>query len=238
MRRLAAPETAIWLLLTILALAAGAQAQSETVWWPQLDTFFGLTPNVRLMLLAKGNINTDTGNQQMVLGPNFDFFLFPFPAPKIKTLDKTRNYFVNFRLGYRYVATLGDRSSHTHRGLMEATPRFPLPGQLVLGDRNQLVLIGQEKLVSWLYRNRLMLARSFEVRSLIFTPYVQGQVVYNSQPGAWRTYNTDIGSVFRLTAHVELDPYFQHVGSIDGSSRAVNGMGLKLELFFHDRKDQ
>ncbi len=234
MGRFAASKTPIWLLLLIVGLAAGAHAQSETAWWPQLDTFIGLSTNTQMEFLGSGTINPDSGNQQMVFGPSVDFSLAPFLIPRVKTLNKSRNNYLEFRLGYRYVATLGNRSSHTHRGIIELTPRLPLPAKLVLADRNQLVLVGQATQVSWLYRNRMSLARSFQVHSLIFTPYIQGQVVYNSDPGAWNRYNADIGSVFRLSAHVELEPYFRHAASIDGSGHPLNGLGFKVELFFHN----
>lgn len=235
MRRLAAPKSTIRLLLTMIFLVAAAQAQSETAWWPQLDTFVGLSSKVQLELQAEGTINTDSNNQQMVFGPSVEFSLAPFLVPRVKTLNKSRNNYLDMRLGYRYVTTVGERSSHTHRGLIELTPRIPLPAQLVLADRNQLVLVGGQKQVSWLYRNRLTLARSFQLHSLIFTPYIQGQVVYNSDPGAWNRYDSEIGSVFRLSAHVELEPYFRHVASIEGSGHPLNGMGFKVELFFHNR---
>jgi hypothetical protein len=238
MRRFAAPKTVSWLLLTIVGLAAAANAQSETAWWPQLDTFIGLRDNVQLEFLGSGTINTDSRNQQMVLGPSIDFTLAPFLISRVKTLNKSRNNYLELRLGYRYVATLGNRSSHTHRGLIEATPRLPLPAQLVLADRNQLVLVGGQAQVSWLYRNRLTLARSFETHALIFTPYIQGQVVYNSGPGEWSRYNCDVGSVFKLSEHVELEPYFRHAANIDGSGHPLNGMGFKVELFFRNRSDQ
>ena len=243
-RGFAAFKLAICLPLVVIVLVAAGQAQTQaqtqtqTLWWPQLDTYIGLTPNVQLMLLAEGAINPDAGNQQIVLGPNLDISLLPFLIPKIKTLDKTRNYYLNLRLAYRYVATVGNRSSHTHRGLIEVTPRIPLPAKFVLADRNQLVLVGAAEQVSWLYRNRLTLARSFQVHSLIFTPYIQAQVIYNSNPGSWNRYNWDTGSVVRLSAHVELDPYFRHVDTIDGTGHPLNGMGLKLELFFRNLKDR
>ena len=236
-RILAAPKSAIRLLLTMIVLVGAAQAQSETAWWPQLDSYIDLTPNVQVMLLAGGEINQDTKNQEMEFGPNLDLSLLPFLVPRVKTLNKTRNYYLDLRLGYRYVATLGSRSSHTHRGLIELTPRVPLPAKLVLGDRNQLVLVGQSAQVSWLYRNRLTLARSFEVHSLIFTPYIQAQVAYNSNIGAWYRYNAEIGSVFRVSTHVELEPYFRHVAALEGSGRPINGMGFKVELFFRNKVD-
>jgi hypothetical protein len=237
MRRLAALKTAICLLLTIVGLAAGAHSQSETAWWPQLDTFIGLRDNVQLEFLGNGTINTDSGNQQMVFGPSIDFSLAPFLSPRVKTLNKTRNNYLDLRLGYRYVTTVGNRSSHSNRGLIEATPRLPLPAQLVLADRNQLVLVGGQQQVSWLYRNRLTLARSFQVYSLTFTPYIQGQVVYNSAPATWNNYNCEIGSIFKLSEHVELEPYFRHAASIDGSGHPLNGMGFKVELFFRNQGD-
>lgn len=237
MKGLAASKSALLLLFAMTAFAGTAQGQAGIYWWPQLNTFVGLSDNVQLELLASGAINSNAGNQQMVLGPSLTFFFSPFRLPRIKTLNRTRNNYLEFRIGYRYVATLGDRSSHTHRGLLELTPRFPLPGQMVLADRNQLVLIGQANEVSWLYRNRVTLARSFQVDSWIFTPYIQGQVIYNSDPGAWNRYNCGFGSTFKVNAHLQLDPYYQHHGLIGMAGRPTNGIGFKVELFFRNQTD-
>ncbi|MGC2109173.1 MAG: hypothetical protein WA655_06620 [Candidatus Korobacteraceae bacterium] len=234
MRKITAPTSVILLLLTVVALAGAAEAQDGIYWWPQLNTFVGLSDNSQLELVSEGIVDPNVSNQQIVLGPSLNFFFSPFHEKRIKTLDRSRNYIIAFRFGYRYVATFGDRSSHTHRGLIEVTPRIPLPARLVLGDRNQLVLIGQSTQVSWLYRNRVTLARSVETHSLTFTPYIQAQVIYNSDPGAWNRYNCGFGSTFKVNEHLQLDPYYQHHGLIDMAGRPTNGIGLKVELYFHN----
>jgi hypothetical protein len=232
-QRVAILKVVMRLLLAIAGLSTAAQAQASFEFWPQLETFVGLTPNVQLQFLAGGTVD-DSRNQGILLGPSINISLAPFLVPRIRTLNKTRNNFLNFRAGYRYNAVVGDRSSHSHRGLLELTPRLPLPARLVFADRNQFVLVGGQKSTTWLYRNRVTLARSFQVRSLIFSPYLQGQVVYNSDPGAWNRYDADFGSVFRLNDHWELEPYFQHQHSIDGSGGGINGIGFKVELYFHN----
>ena len=232
--RLAKTRSAIRLIIAVVALTIVAHAQEGLQWLPQLQTFVGLSPNVQMELLAGGTVNGESPNQQVVFGPSLDVSLAPFFARRIRTLNNTRNNYLNLRIGYRYTATFGSRSSHENRGLIELTPRFPLPAKLVLADRNQLVIVGQQTKTTWLYRNRLTLARSFQIHSLIFTPYIQGQVVYNSDPGKWNRYNSAIGSVFRLNDHLELEPYFQHQHSIDGSGDGQNAIGFKVEVYLHN----
>ena len=237
MTSLIAPRSGLRLLLTVAMFAVTAQAQSGAYWWPQLNTYVGLSANSQFELVSNGSINPNVGNQQMVLGPSLSFFFSPFRTKRIKTLDRTRNYIIEFRTGYRYVATFGDRSSHTHRGLIELTPRIPLPAKLVMADRNQLVLIGASSEVYWLYRNRVTLARSFEAHAFVFTPYIQAQVIYNSNVGAWNRYNCGFGSTFKVNSHLQLDAYYQHHGLIGMSGSPTNGIGLKVELFFHNMGD-
>ncbi len=227
--------TSVRLALILVWFSLAARAQSRTDWWPQFYTYVGLTPTIQVSAQANGTITSDSPNQQLILGPSIDFSLAPFLLPRVKTLDNTRNNYLNFRLAYRYVATVGDRSSHSHRGIVELTPRFPLPGKLVLADRNQLVLVGDQQGVSWLYRNRVNLARSFQTGRLTFTPYVRGQVTYDSEPGAWVRYNCGVGSTFKVNTHLQLEPFYRHVGNIESTARPVNGLGLKVQLFFRNQ---
>ena len=85
------------------------------------------------------------------------------------------------RVGYHYIHSVTGDTPVEHRGALEATPRYPLVGGLLVSDRNHMDIrsIGGEN--SWRYRNRLTLEREFSIGRFRSTPYVRGEVYYDSR---------------------------------------------------------
>lgn len=217
----------------MVLLAAAAAAQTGVEFKPQVDTYYGLTPNIDVYLLAEGTTGADGANPEVVIGPNIDIAVLRFVDPHLLVLNPARSKYLTFTAGYRYVQEIGGQSAVQNNGVLELTPRFPLPLRLEIADRNRIDLRGLPNRFNWRYRNRLTLSRSFKIRSLAVTPYGEGEIFYDCSSGVWTKYSYQTGAIFRLTDHVELEPYYKRLNTIQTSAERLNQIGLRLSLFFH-----
>jgi hypothetical protein len=169
-------------------------------------------------------------------GPNLDFYLKPLMKRKkwlLFPLDESKNRYLMVRVGYRYIRPYTGDTPAEHRGVLEATPRYPLPYGVLASDRSRIDFrfIGGE--FSWRYRNRLTLERQFSIRRLKFNPYVRGEVYYDSRFHKWSRTELTAGSAFPITKHFEFESYFAHQNDTSGSpNRQVNALGAVLNLYF------
>jgi hypothetical protein len=231
-----------WLARTILAfsmlacslstfsVSAGAQTFQ---FWPEVDTFVKVNDKVRLYFVASQTRENGTGTDGEI-GPNIDFFLNPlFKLKKITVfqLDQSKSRPLMFRLGYRYMPSTTNPTEH--RIVMEATPRYPLVGGALITDRNRADLRLIEGKFSWRYRNRLALERTFTAGHIHFTPYARVEAYYDSNYNKFSRVAFDVGSIFPVGEHVELEGYYEHQNDTGKSpNRQVNALGAVLNLYF------
>jgi hypothetical protein len=145
---------AMGLLAALLALPVAAQTQSLQA-WPEIDTYVSLNSDVRVSFFAAATRENRQGTSAEV-GPNIDFYFKPLVKLKKITLfelDPSKSRLLIFRAGYRYMPSKD--GSTEHRGLLEATARYPLVRGILLSDRNRLDLRFIDGEFAWRYRNRL-----------------------------------------------------------------------------------
>jgi Protein of unknown function (DUF2490) len=197
---------------------AGAQeADGETKqeFWPEVNVYVGLNAKWRLFFLANTSRSRDTqSGYEGQVGAHVDYFV---------------NDRLSLRAGYRYGFSLAADAPHKeHRVLFEQTVRAPLPGRVLLSDRNREELRVVNGDVSARYRNRATLEREFAVRRYKFTPYAAGEVFYDTR---FNVFNRN-----RLTAGVQLplgkglSPFHEHQALLPRKS-------LSLDLYFARQND-
>lgn len=223
--------TVVRLLLLIIALGGAAQAQSSNVFWSQVDTYVGLAPNTDLMFLAAGSPGASGTHPEFVLGPNFDLQLWPFLS-HIKSSNPERRNHLSFRAGYRYVRNLYGHDYVQNNGVLELTPRFPLPLKLQMADRNRIDLRGLHNGFTWRYRNRLTLARTFDIRRFNVTPYGEAEIFYNCETGQWSQYSYTFGAFSKVTEKVQIESWYKRQTTITEPITTTNVVEVKLSLFF------
>lgn len=230
---------AFLMVLCILTPTAAARAQSlagitptPTTFWSQVDTYVGLTPSIDFMFLASGTPGRDGTHPEIVLGPNIDIALWNF-FTHLKTNNPERSKYLTLRVGYRYVKNLYGQSTTQNTGILELTPRVPLPWGFQLADRNRIDLRGLPDRFTWRYRNRIALLRSFQIHQFAFTPYAQTEVFYNCDLGEWTQYNYTFGVISRITPKVEVDTWYRRQTTITAPVTSANIVGVKLLLFLH-----
>jgi hypothetical protein len=234
-------RAALFIGMIVRALAAGAQTQSigtlappetPTIFWSQVDTFVGITPSVGFMFLASGTPGADGTHPEFALGPNIDIALLNF-LTHLKTNNPERSKYLTFRIGYRYAKNLYKRDTSTKAGVLELTPRVPLPWGFQIADRNRIDLQGLPTRFNWNYRNRLSLLRSIPIGKFAITPYAQAEAFYNCSFGEWSQYTYQFGAISRITPKIEIDTWYRRRTSLTEPVLRANLTGVKLLLFFH-----
>lgn len=221
-------------MLCALLSSVPTQAQDQTQFWPEVDTYVNLSSRTRLFFMAALSNDKDTNQLEGEFGPNFDFYLRPFLRPHLRDLDPAKSKLLTFRIGYRYLPTFHGTGSTENRPIAELTARFQLPWQILMSDRNRVdfrFVSGSP--FSWRYRNRLTLERNFEIRGYMFTPYVRGELYYDSRYDKIAKNAFTLGSIFPISKHTELEVYYEDQrDSSTTPNYHTRGAGVVLGLYF------
>jgi Protein of unknown function (DUF2490) len=148
--------------------------------------------------------------------------------------DVFRNKYLVFRVGYRYQTSLTNASSAPeNRGILELTPRYKLPWQLVISDRNR----GEFRFIqgqpfSTRYRNRLRLERDVRYGWFNCTPYAYDEIFYDTRYDQWTRNQYALGTQFPVGPHVILEPYYLRQNGSHSTPAHTNAVGFKLNLYF------
>ncbi len=220
------------MLSVFVLLSLPSEAQTFQV-WPEISTYAKLNSKVRLDFIAKTtreNGQTTSGE----IGPNVDFYLKPLLKLErlaIFQLDPSKSRPLLLGLGYRYLPSTDGTSEQ--RVVIDATPRYPLISGFVISDRNRGELRFIDGEFSWRYRNRLTVEKTVSIRSYHLSPFVRGEVYFDSNYEKWSRTAEIIGATFPIHRHTEFEPYYEHQNDTSKSpNRQVNALGLTLNLYF------
>ena len=83
-----------------------------------------------------------------------------------------------------------------HRGLLEATARYPLVRGVLLSDRNRLDLRSIDGEFAWRYRNRISAERTDSIRSYHFSAYLRAEAYYDGNFHKWSRTAESLGCMF------------------------------------------
>jgi hypothetical protein len=220
-----------WLALGFLTVSCGFASAQETQFIPELDVYFKLNENIRLVGQAK---DTREGGDptQLAIGPSLDFYTKPLLRLKRITsfdLDDAKSRPLVIAAGYSYLTG----SPSTNRIVLAATSHFPAKLGLLLSDRNRSDLDWSNGKFEWRYRNRLEVEKTLTIRSYHPAPYASVEVYYESQYQKWSTTEIYVGCLFPIKKHFELDPYYEHQNNTGKKPNSqLNGIGLILNMYF------
>lgn len=223
-------------LLLLGGFASQAPAQnSGSEFWPEVKTFVNLNTGTRLFLLTafRDTDNRGTHFWNGDFGVHLDFALKPvFRRELAAREDVYEKRYLSFLAGYRYMTGLGNSGSVEHRWLIEMTARFPLPGKLVLVNRNRGELRFLSSGPSTRYRNRLQAEHDLSPGGFQFTPYVSAEAFYDTRYDTWNRVRYIAGVRFPARAHFILDTYFQRQNDSKSTPRYLNALGVAFNLYF------
>ena len=226
------------MLVAISSQAARAQEPTTPrEFWPEIDVFIQLKPKVRLNFLGTVSNSVEDGefrNSQA------------YEAQIGAHVDYIPNKYVILRAGYRYGTSVGSSSDpfKEHRFLTEQTLRTMLPGDVLLSDRNREDFRFVNGDFSFRYRNRVTVEREFHLfRKRTITPYVSGELFYDTRYGVWNRNRYAVGVQTSLRRgpvmkmllpkrQIILDLYLMRQNDSRSDTPHVNALGAALSFYF------
>lgn len=232
MKRLASPLLAI-LVAGSSATAASPDTQGE--FWPEVDAYINLNSTTRIFLLSSFRNNQPRDAWHGDFGAHLTFALKPVFRRELRQRDDVFNKrFLSFQAGFRYISSLANGASYLeHRWIVDCTPRFPLPGNVVISDRSR----GEMRFISGKpfstrYRNELQLERDFAIGHIVYTPYINAEVFYDTRYDAWSQNRYSAGVQIPAGAHLVLESYFLRQNQSRSTPAHVNAFGLRFRFYF------
>jgi Protein of unknown function (DUF2490) len=225
------------LLTALVANCNGSAAAPDTPgeFWPEVDAYVGLNSTTRLFLLSSFRDNQPGDSWHADFGAHLNFALKPVFRRELRQKDDVFNKrFLSFQAGFRYISSLGNGVPYLeHRWIVDCTPRYPLPGNFIIADRDrgEMRFISGEPF-STRYRNELQLERDFTLGHVVYTPYISDEVFYDTRYGAWTQNRYSAGVQVPAGAHVVLDTYFLHENHSRFTPAHVNVFGLRFRFYF------
>ena len=219
-------------LLVLPSTTLRAQT-SITAFLPEVDSYFRLSSNVRLVLQAKGYME-DADLSHAQVGPSLEFNLRPFEKLKkvaLFDLDDMKCMPVVLTVGYRYLASSVQPASQRLQPIVAF--HIPVPGRTLVTDRNRADLDWTNGVFHWTYRNRITAERRLTIRSYHPGPYAAAEFSYQSQYSKWSVTRLFAGCLLRITRHIQLDTYYEHVNNTGPHpNHQVNAIGTILNFYF------
>ena len=226
--------------LSLLLVAAPAvKAQEPTTrneFWPEIDVYINLKPKVRLFLLGTVSKSVEDGEL---------FNAKAFESQIGVHVDYIPNDHVILRTGYRFGTSVEETSEpfKEHRLLTEQTLRKLLPGNLLLSDRNREDFRFLKGDFSFRCRNRVTIEREFQLKKRTITPYVSGELFYDTRYGIWNRNRLAAGVQTSLRRgplrrmllpkrQVILDLYYMRQNDSRSDTQHVNAIGASLAFHF------
>ena len=86
---------------------------------------------------------------------------------------------------------------------------------------------------SWRYRNRLSAEKEFSIGRVRMNPYTRFEFYYDSRYDKWSRTEWTLGSSLPVTAHLEMEAYFDSQNDTSGSAdRRTKAVGTVVTLYF------
>jgi hypothetical protein len=165
-------RVSLFVLVLTGSLGVDARAQTTQV-WPEVSTFVRLTDRMRLYFLAT-TVKESRDSTSGEFGPNLDIYVRAIAKRRHWAgfrLDESKNRTLLLRFGYRYLPSYTGDDPVEHRGVFEATARYPLlRGGVLVSNRNRMDFRFIEGDYSWRYRNRLSVEREFSIGPVRLNP--------------------------------------------------------------------
>ncbi len=222
-------------VVVIVPQSAKAQTTSNEV-WPEIDVYVNVKPKIRLFFLATTSRAVEDGEL---------FNSKAFEGQIGANIDYIPNKHLVLRTGYRFGTSLGDTDSpyKENRLITEQTLRKLLPGNLLLSDRNREDFRFIDGDFSFRYRNRVTIEREFQLKKRTITPYVAGEIYYDTRYSAWNRNRLTAGvqtslrrgPILKLLLpkrQIILDLYYTRQNDSRSSTQHVNALGASLALYF------
>jgi Protein of unknown function (DUF2490) len=237
---LAASRVLVKLLLCLLPVLCPASLRAQDIsneFWPELDVFLKLNNKSRLFFLYSATKLDDRQTySDGSFGGHLDFYAVPLLGRRLlpKHTDPARSKSFMVRVGYLYSRTPSGSSDpfSEHTPTVETHWRFPLPGSLLLTDRNRADFRIKDGDYQPRYRNRLKLERTFKVGRLDVTPYAHAEAFYDWKFNKFHRFRYAAGAEVSLGRHLVLESYYLRQRDTVTTPPHVNAIGAALQFYW------
>ena len=235
----------VLILLFLLSDTHTIKAQEPTTrdeFWPSFEVYINVKPKVRLYLL--GTISKTIEDGELFNAQSYE-------SQVGAHVDYIPNDHLILRAGYRYGREVGDNDNgfREHRLLADQILRKYLPGDLLLTDRNREEFRFITGDFSFRYRNRVTIEREFQlpsiplVRGRAISPYVSGEIFYDSRFDTWNRNRYAAGMVLSFRRGpilrkvlqkrgINLDLFLMRQNDSRSNPAHVNALGASLIFHF------
>jgi Protein of unknown function (DUF2490) len=219
-----------WGVTAAATVCETSNAQStQQQFLPEIDSYLTLTPVMRVETLVARTKDGDSFNSATV-GSGVDFFVKPLSSARRTNWDEANRKLLTLGVTYRYIQNV-DKADE-NRLQFDVSPKYPLPKDMLLGDRNrvELRIIGGD--VTWRYRNRLTFQRTFQTHRFRFTPYARVEAFYEINQAEWSELTYSFGGFIPIRKRVEVEPYYERQELYGSKPSHVNAVGITLAFYF------
>ena len=162
-------------------------------------------------------------------GAHLDFYTLPLFGRRLlqQHNDVARSKSFMLRVGYLFSRTpSGSTDPFTeHTPTVETHWRFPLPGSMLLTDRNRVDFRLVDGDYQPRYRNRLKLERTFKAGRVDLTPYGHAEAFYDWRFDKFHRFRYAAGAEVSLGRHLVFESYYLRQNDTVSSPQYVNAVG-------------
>ncbi|HEY6376805.1 MAG TPA: DUF2490 domain-containing protein [Edaphobacter sp.] len=219
-----------WGVTVAATICQTSNAQStQQQFLPEIDSYWTLAPVMRVQTLVARTKDGDSFNSATV-GSGIDFFVKPLSSTRRTNWDEANRKLLTFGVTYRFIHNV-DKADE-NRLQFDVSPKYPLPKDMLIDDRNRLELRVISGDVTWRYRNRLTFQRTFQTHRFKFTPYARAEAFYEINQGEWSEWTYSFGGFIPISEHIEVEPYYERQDLYGSKPSHVNAFGITLAFYF------
>jgi hypothetical protein len=165
---------------------------------PEVDVYVHVAEEARLLLDVLETSIPAEGYASIAVGAYGDWFVAPF-FRRLVSPDQSLTRALNLRLGLRYSGTLDPGTVGSSQRLavqLDVTPRYFLPGDVLLSNRNRVQAqwtLGEADSFAFRYRGRLQVQREFDAGDVGLTPFANVEWIWQSPPAMWSQFRMQAG---------------------------------------------
>ncbi len=228
---------ALVLVTTFCSGAAGQSQTAETEVLPEVDALIELPSHLRVLTFAGLEQGVGYPYQQWYAAAAFGYQFKPILRPHLENIDPDKEHHLVFGGGYEFLRTVqSGKLKQEERLVIEATPGFRVPADLLVRDRNRIEFRWIDGKYSTTYRNMLTVERDFVVQGFRFTPFGSVEVFYDGAKHSWNEEWYTAGVQWPYKRVVMLETYYRRENCPTCKPAYWNGAGVTLHFFFANPK--
>ena len=218
---------ALTLAATVCQVLSAQSSQRQFL--PEIDAYWTMSPTIRAELFVARTKDGDTFNSA-TMGSGVNVFVKPLSNRRRTNKDEANSRLLTFGVTYRHISSVD--KANENRLQFDMAPKYPLPKDMLLDDRNRLELRLITGNVTWRYRNRLTFQKTIQFRRFKLTPYARAEGFYEINQSKWSEVDYSFGGFIPIGRHIEIEPYYQGEYLYGATSSHVNAVGVTVAFYF------